>query len=169
MKSAFVVFIAFALLFPTFSFAEEGSQLELEWTQKNRVAVELFVQGKHREALFKMEEALQYAEEAFGHHSLQYAKTLNNLGNLHLQMGAFDAAKENYQMALEIEEKLLGSEDSMIADSLFNLAMVYAVRNEHSKVKELLMQSKTIHLMQPDPHQESIQRIDQILKEIDRL
>ena len=104
-----------------------GKTGDLEEAQAlNEKVVQLYQQGRYREALPLAQRALEIREKVLGpEQHPDIANSLNNLALLYRVMGRYEQAEPLYQQALEIREKVLGQQHPDIANSLNNLAVLY--------------------------------------------
>jgi len=82
------------------------------------------------------EDYLQRTLIIFGKETSNAANTLNNLGNVYREKRELDKAKEYYQHALAIREKILENNHPDIANSLNNIGGLYAIKGELDKAHE---------------------------------
>ena len=86
--------------------------------------------GDLQAAIDAADQALALALKEFGEKSIETVKALNNVGNLYMYANHAEDAERLYKKAILIETDLHGREDLGVADSLFNLAMSYAVQKK---------------------------------------
>lgn len=83
------------------------------------------------------EQALKITQAAFGQQSLETAKTLHELGCAYDQDGNWLHAKNCFEQALNIREKLLPPNHPDIADSLFSLASCDLFLHKYAEAEPL--------------------------------
>ncbi len=92
--------------------------------------------GRHEVAKEHLERALAIFEASYeGEHS-DIADTLGNLGMVRLKMGD-EAGLENYEQALAMNERLLGSDSPQLIAPLGNLALKYRERQRLDEAEAL--------------------------------
>jgi tetratricopeptide (TPR) repeat protein len=64
----------------------------------------------------------------------------DNIGLVYSKKGDLETALLQHQRALEIRTRVFGSEHTSVADSLFNLALVYEKKEEWEKVVDCYQQ-----------------------------
>jgi tetratricopeptide (TPR) repeat protein len=89
---------------------------------------QVYSRGRYADAAKVAAEILAYLQSHRGPLDLDLAANLNNLGSLAYAQGKLDLAEPFYRKALEIYEKVLGSEDSNVGSVLYNLAGLSAER-----------------------------------------
>src|SRR5215471_9965033 len=99
--------------------------------------VQLYGQGRYKEAISLAQRALAITEKAFGPEHRDVASSLNNLAVLYDSTGAYAKAEPLYQRALAITEKALGPEHPDTATSLNNLAALYDATDTYAKAEPL--------------------------------
>ena len=62
-------------------------------------------------------------------------QSLNNLGNLYRDEGAYDKAEQFYTRALSIREKALGPEHPDVVSTLSHIALMYMARGDFVKAE----------------------------------
>ena len=99
--------------------------------------VELCKAGKYQDAIPLAKQALAYSERVLGPDHPDTATALNNLAEVHREMGDYAKAEPLWQRALNVREKVLGVEDPLTALSLNNLATLYLDTGEYAKAELL--------------------------------
>ncbi|CAB4013397.1 Nephrocystin-3 [Paramuricea clavata] len=79
------------------------------------------------------------------------SRTFNDLGESYTKMGKFDQAKDYYQRALEIREKLLGPHHVNVADSYNNIGTVYDEKGDLDQAKDYYQRALEIKEKQLGP------------------
>jgi tetratricopeptide (TPR) repeat protein len=90
-----------------FSLSSTALAQEARWKALNNQAEELFIQGKHHEALSLAEEALEIAELTFGPNHPHVVTSLDTLVILYEALGMHAEAEPLYERALAIQIKAL--------------------------------------------------------------
>ena len=111
----------------------------------NQQVVQLYAQGKYREAFDVAHQALAEAETLFGPDHESTATCLNNLAALYQSMGRYDEALPLYQRALAINEKALGPDHDSTAMSLNNLAALYQPMGRYDEALPLYQRALAIN------------------------
>jgi CHAT domain-containing protein/tetratricopeptide (TPR) repeat protein len=122
--------------------ADRGRLEEAE--RLNRQLVQLYRQGKTREAIPMGQKALAIIKEVLGERHPDYAGTLNGLATLYLSQGEYAKAEPLYLRALEIRKQALGEGHPEYALSLNNLANLYSHRGEYTRAEPLYRQALAI-------------------------
>jgi tetratricopeptide (TPR) repeat protein len=109
------------------------------------LAVNLTVQGKHREAQPLFEKALAIRRKVLGEQHPHTAASYNSVaGNLNLQ-GKPREAQALYRKALELRKKVLGEEHPDTAASYNNLACNLDAQGKHREAQPLFQKALAIH------------------------
>ena len=137
-------FILACLFWIGFTFAEEKDD-RLEAISKEHQQYEaLNKAGKYAEALPHMLKVLEGAKETFGENDESYADITDRLASLYMSMGQFADAESNFQHAMTIREKKLGTDHPTTAISLNNLGMCYDKMDEPVKSESFYQRALTI-------------------------
>jgi tetratricopeptide (TPR) repeat protein len=72
-----------------------------------------------------LRQALEIRKQSVGENHPDYAQSLNNLGELYLEMGLYSKAEENLRQALEILKRALGESHPSYAEALTATAALY--------------------------------------------
>jgi tetratricopeptide (TPR) repeat protein len=91
----------------------------------NRQAVQLYGQGKYKEAATVAEKARALAEQAFGPEHPITLQSVNDLAFLYQAQGRLAEAEPLYKRALEARERVLGKEHPGTLISVNNLGFLY--------------------------------------------
>ena len=110
----------------------------------NQQVVELYQQGKYKDAISLAQKALAIREKVLGSEHPDVATSLNNLALLYQVQGNYSEAEPLYQRSLAIREKVLGSEHPSVATSLNNLAALYGAQGNYSEAEPLYQRSLAI-------------------------
>ena len=105
---------------------------------KEMIATNLYQNGRFTEALQTYNDALEIQRKALGVKNLDYATTLNNLGELYRTMGNFAKSKSVLNQSLKIKKAFLGENHPDYTATLSNLAVLHMSMGEHSKAEPLL-------------------------------
>jgi tetratricopeptide (TPR) repeat protein len=74
-------------------------------------------------------------------YAFEIARDLNNLAELYDNQGKYADAEEAFKLALEIAEKVYGSEHPIVSTSLNNLAAVEVDQNKYKDAEPLYRRS----------------------------
>ena len=119
---------------------------ELQEAEKlNQQVMQLYRQGKYREAIPLAEKVLAIIEKILGEEHPDVATSLNNLAALYQAQGNYTKAEPLYRRALAIYEKVLGEEHPDVATSLNNLAQLYRVQRNYIKAEPLYERALAIY------------------------
>jgi tetratricopeptide (TPR) repeat protein len=113
--------------------ADDDSPAEL-----NRRIVELYQQGKYKEAIPLAERLVALKNREKGDEDPETATSLNNLALLYEMTGDYAKAEPLCKEALEIYQKVLGREHPLTANSLNSLAELYKDMGDYAKAEPLL-------------------------------
>jgi CHAT domain-containing protein len=89
-------------------------------------------------------EALAIRKNVLAVEHPDYAKSLNDLAYIYIDMGNYDKAEPLYLEVKTIREKALGKEHPNYAESLNNLANLYRKMGNYEKAETLFLEAKTI-------------------------
>jgi CHAT domain-containing protein/Tfp pilus assembly protein PilF len=117
----------------------------------NQQVVELYQQGKYREAIPIAETLLAIEKQALGPDDPDVATVLNDLALLYKATGAYREAESRYQQALQIYQKALGSQHPYTVTGLNNLAALYQTMGAYDKAEPLLVQALQIRQKELGP------------------
>jgi tetratricopeptide (TPR) repeat protein len=110
----------------------------------NRLVIQLYQQGKTREAIALAQKALEIRKEVQGERHPAYAQSLNNLAALYYLQGAYPQAERLYRQALDIRKQVQGDRHPEYATSMNNLAELYKTQGEYTKAEPLYRQALQI-------------------------
>ncbi len=130
------------VLFAGGSFAQSEDLQEAD--RLNDQVVELFQQGKYKEAIPFAQRELDIRENALGPEHPDVDQSLNNLALLYDYLGNYAAAEPLYQRSLAMREKALGSENTAVAGSLNKLAALYRAMGNYAAAEPLYQRSLAI-------------------------
>lgn len=130
--------------------AQEGSIQEA--AQLNAQVMELYGQGRYKDAIPFAQRALAIREKTLGPDDPDTATSLNNLAEVYSLIGAYDKAEPLYQRALTIREKALGPDHPDTAASLNGLAMLYHATGAYDKAYKFYQRALTIIKKAPGPY-----------------
>ena len=110
-----------------------------------RQIVELYHEGKYKEAIPLAEKLVVVVRRAKGDEHPDTARSLNNLAALYQAMGDYAKAEPLDKEALEIRQKVLGRDHLLTAVSLNDLAALYLAMGDHAKADKALNQWLVSH------------------------
>ena len=119
--------------------AEDDNPPEL-----NRQIVQLYHEGKFKEAIPLAEKLVVLTKRAKGGEHPDTATSLNNLAMLYQAMADYVKAKLLFKEALEIRQKVLGQLHPDTAASLNNLAALYWAMGDYAKAEPLIKEALEI-------------------------
>ncbi|MCX6593146.1 MAG: CHAT domain-containing protein [Acidobacteria bacterium] len=137
---------ALALANRTVEFAQKrlGDWHPLTIVSLGNQAVELKWLGHLEEAKGVYEKLLAFHKTTSTEDGELYARTLNNLAELHVDCGDDSRAEAFQQEAVAILERVLPADDPAIADSLSNLAQIYGRAGKTADAEVLLRRAVDI-------------------------
>src|SRR4051812_21835217 len=94
-------------------------------TNLNQQVSQLYQQGRYRQALPLATQACDLARGLSGENHPDLAHSLNNLADLHRELGYYTQAEQPYLHALKIKSAALGKEHPDYARSLNDLGRLY--------------------------------------------
>jgi len=92
---------------------------------------------RNDDAKIYYEKSLFVRKQATGGGDVKSAAVMQELGQLHLLGGLLDDAERAFKEAVRIRTMQLG-EDHLVAESMYNLGLVYMSRNDHVKALKYL-------------------------------
>ena len=117
-------------------------------TELNNIAALYFKQGRWSDAAALFERALEIQARTLGatkdSSSVEYARTLNNLGVVSANENDFEKANQYYCQALTIRRDTLGVHNKDYALSLHNIGRLRTCQGKHEEAKEYLFKALTI-------------------------
>ena len=125
---AFLITLALWVLARPTIFAQEEDLNTL-----NQEISKLAGAGKFKEALPIAERAVEVSKRTHGLEDPTTANSLDNLGQLFLDLGDFSQAERLFQQALAIQEKILPPEDPKIGLTVNDLAVLYQDKGQYDK------------------------------------
>ena len=152
-------------------FAREGRRSEAcrewgEWFRKgfselqeaeklNNLALQLSVDGKHKEAIAKAQEALLIRDTWLDSEHPGVVDSLDNLARLYFQVERYSDAEISYKRILAIRGKNSGPEFPATAEILNNMAILYKTTQRYAEAEPLYMRvlsikEKSLGLEHPD-------------------
>ena len=134
------------LVAPSFSQSNSASSSPAlkEALELNQQAVQLYKQGKYREAIAIAQRSLAIYEKVLGAEHPNVATSLNNLAALYKSQGNYQAAEPLYKRSLAIREKTLEAEHLDVSQSLNNLAESYREQGNYQAAEPLYKRSLAI-------------------------
>jgi tetratricopeptide (TPR) repeat protein len=103
----------------------------------NNLATSYQAQGRFQESEDMFKQNLSYSIEKWGPHHSSVGLCQNNLGILYLETGNYSAAEEYLKKSLETRERSRHLTNA-VAESLFNLAILYSKADRKNDAKEML-------------------------------
>jgi tetratricopeptide (TPR) repeat protein len=103
----------------------------------NRQVVQLYGQGKYKEAAATAEKALPLAERALGKEHPNTLASMNNLALMYQIQGRYKEAEPLYKRVLEAYERTLGKEHPETLKSVNNLAALYHDQGRYKEAEPL--------------------------------
>ena len=122
--------------------AQKGSVQDAD--ELNQQVLQLYSQGRYREAIRPAEQALAIREQALGPMHPDTATSLNNLAELYRITGSDEKAEPLLHRALAIREQALGPMHPDTAGSLNNLAGLYHTTGVYEKAEPLYQRALAI-------------------------
>ncbi|MBY0360136.1 MAG: tetratricopeptide repeat protein [Candidatus Obscuribacterales bacterium] len=117
--------ILIALLFAGPAFAKGSA-----WTDNIRQGRTCLQEGHYEEAAQLLKAALDDTRK-FKDNDPRMGVTLHSMGDLYLRQGEYNLAKEYFERALSLEQKLQGAESLDVADDLYGLALCNQQLGDH--------------------------------------
>ena len=99
--------------------------------------------GDYKAAEPYYKQALEIKKKALGEEHPSYASSLNNLGNLYMNMGDYKAAEPYYKQALEIRKKALGEDHPSYNSTENTYAYLLTKTNREKEGYEILKNNFT--------------------------
>ena len=124
----------------------------------NKQAVQLYGQGKHKEAAAVAEKAFAVAERVLGKEHPDTLLSVNNLAALYQAQGRYGEAEPLYKRALEAYERVLGKEHPDALTSVNNLAGLYFTQRDWSRAAQFWRRSTAAIAARPGRHRPSRNR-----------
>src|SRR5262249_20518876 len=118
---------------------EHGRREEL-----NQQALQLYAQGKYKEALESALLVRDLDKKLWGENHLRYATSLGNLAQLYQAQGAYAPAEKFYLQARDLCKKVLGEQHPDYATSLNNLAYLYQAQGVYPQAEKLHLQARDL-------------------------
>jgi len=139
----FIVVVMWAL--PVFAGEQSAGE---EWANLNQEVEELYQQAKYDRAVELAGKALGIARENVGDAHPDVAASLNGLAKLHLAMGDYAEAEQNFTRALAIREEALGPDHPDVAITLGHLSMLYRDTGREAEAEKLEARAAKIEAME---------------------
>jgi CHAT domain-containing protein len=108
-------------------------------------AVQLYQQGRPREAVPIALKVLAVCRKVLGEKHPDYATSLNNLANLYRMMGEHGKALPLFLETRDLRRKVLGEKHPDYAQSLNNLALLYQQMGEPAKALLLYLEARALY------------------------
>jgi len=106
-----------------------------------RQAIQIFNQGRIREAIALLEQGIPVLREVLGDTHFEYGIYTNNLGYMYSQAGEYVRAQEHYAKALAVAKAVYGPAHPSYATRLDNLGLQYSNFREYAKAELLLVEA----------------------------
>ena len=117
---------------------EQAAQLYAE--------AERLIDGRQfKDAVEKAERALELRRQHFGERHPDVAQSLEQLGILAYQLGAYDRAETLVDQALAMREATLGPDHALVAESLSDLASILLVKADFVRPEPLFQRALVIY------------------------
>jgi len=113
--------------------------------QLNQLVVQLYHQGRNREAIALATQSRDLAGEHLGQNHPAYASSLHNLARLYQEMADHAAALPLFRQSLEIRRTALGENHPDYASDLNDLATSYRAMGDHAAALPLFRQALDIN------------------------
>lgn len=116
------------------------------------VAVVRSGQGRHDEAVEKMERSIALLGDLVSEDSLQMAGSRNRLGAIHFARGDYEAAMPHHEAALEVRRRVLGPDHPLVSHTLGNIALGHFTRGEFDEALAEYEEAQAIleRVLEPD-------------------
>ncbi|MFI5460994.1 MAG: tetratricopeptide repeat protein [Isosphaerales bacterium] len=111
----------------------------------NRLASELYSQGKYAEGIDPWRKSMEIRGELLGESHPVYATSLINLGASYKALGDYARAEPLVRHALEIYKRALGENHPDFARSLNNMGLMYKDMGDHAKAEPLFRHALEIY------------------------
>jgi CHAT domain-containing protein len=121
---------------------DRGALLQAQ-TEQGRV-VQLYQQGRYREAVDIAVKVLAVRRKVLGEEHRAYADSLHNLARLYREMGEHGKALPLFLEARRVQRTALGEGHPVYATSLSNLANLYQAMGEHGKALPLFLEAREL-------------------------
>jgi tetratricopeptide (TPR) repeat protein len=103
----------------------------------NQQVLQLYGQGKYKEAASVAERALAAAERVLGKEHPNALTSMNNLALLYQAQRRYPEAEPLFKRALEAQERVLGTEHPDTLTSVNNLAALYQAQSRYPEAEPL--------------------------------
>ena len=94
------------------------------------IGIVLQSMGKLEEALVQHHKCLEIQIRVLGHEHLDVATSCNDIGEVYRHQGKYEEALVQHMKSLDIKKKFFSDEHPAVATSYYNMACVYAPRDE---------------------------------------
>jgi len=125
--------------------AEKVSDLNELAEIENDLAIFYYNQKRHREAMFKIQKALEIREKLGDEEKL--AECLINAGEIYRKVGEYDLAEDCFKRAESIYRRLVNEKEYLkfdLAITLSNLGMFYKARRKYKEAERLFNETVEI-------------------------
>lgn len=121
-----------------------------EWEHLLSGVISARESGDYTTSVKLSNEALKFAEDAFGKEDKYYFLSLSQLGTTYQMSGAMEEAEAIFNRALKEKERLFGSDHPSVAASLFQLGQVELKKGRREVAEQLFMRANAISLTHPE-------------------
>ena len=118
---------------------DEASELHTQ-------VIKLIEQGKPKEALPLAERSLAIRQEILGQWQAVTGSSLNNLGMIHQELGAYAKSKHYLEQALAVWTKVKGPDDTETANAFNNLGLLCILQGEHAEAHAMLKRALAVRI-----------------------
>lgn len=122
----------------------QNQGLLAEAQQADNTYFSFYKQGKYQEAIKWAKRMCELRERAYGPDHLQVANGLNNLGQLHILVGDYDAAEQILRRAFKITERQRGPDHPDIADRRMSLGRLAFAKTDYDEAERQYRQALEI-------------------------
>lgn len=127
-------FLVFFILISSVSFAQK-------WNELYKKVEFYYIKTNYDSAFYFSEKALRQAEREFGKQDIDYAASLNYLGEIYEVYGNYKKAESLYLESIRIIKEVAGEENIIYTNTLEKLANVYQNMGNYSKAEPLYQES----------------------------
>lgn len=113
---------------------------------------QLMAAGRYREALPVGEAMVEANRRQFGDESAKHGVGLNNLANVHLNLGDYAEAERLYRRTLAIMQRTMGPDSDLVAQTQTNLAIVLMRLRKLVEARGFLNQAVAIYERRTRPN-----------------
>ncbi|NHE58970.1 CHAT domain-containing protein [Cyclobacterium plantarum] len=135
LKKLFVILFSLGIVFST-----SAQSREENWKALNQKALELYRQGRYKEAIVYAEKVVEDVRNSFGislGFNPDYAISLNNLALMYYSLGRYEEAEPLYKDASLHQMVAVGKNHPEYATTLNNMALLYERMGRYDKAMNL--------------------------------